>query len=318
LNPICERIDLTVKPCAHYAGDGLCRLNPVFRCIEYVRRREPELSYSQMSSWGRCKRLWYYEQILGIEPIEVPRALAAGKLASEVLDLVHTGDGNPLAPILKAYKPEPETEDKVETMLASLEGTFRWYLNSQYCELRGRTQYPFQWDEEGYPRIRGFLDLVIMSEETLGYEFKFTGNPDRYDAFTVSDQLSAYFIGVPKLQRITLRTISPPNIKPKKNESQAQYIERVTQSCNGSTVKDTHYWRSEFGLKSYKEKARWISKEIMEACSRGEQGCYQNLNGCYAPGECKFLPVCTAGGAISETIYRRKGEPDETGTSNID
>jgi len=267
------------------------------------------LSYSQIQSWTRCKRKWYLAQIVGLEPVELAGPLKRGGIASDVLDLVHTGDANPLAPIKKAYSIERESEDKVERDLAALEGVFTWYIGSEYAEMKGRTQYHWEWKEPDYPRLQGYLDLMYPNEDSIAYEFKYTGNPDNYSRFTLQDQLSAYFLGVPTLQRITLRAIQTPTLKPTKGESQNQYIERVLIDCKRQPKKyvtDTHYWRSEFDLEAYREKARWVAKEIVEACDRGEKGCYQNLNACYAPGQCEFLKVCEGGGAVSETLYRYK------------
>jgi len=312
MQPICDRIDTSVKPCVHYRGDGLCNLRTQFKCIEYTRRNEPNLSYSQMAEWSRCKRKWYYSHLVGLELIELPVPLQRGRLASDTLDLIHGGDPHPLVAIRAAYSPEQES-DRVEVELGRLEGLFSWYIESPFGEIRGKTQYPFEWSMSDYPRLTGYVDMVYpTTEPTMGYEFKYTENPSNYTKLNVNDQLSAYFLGNKNLERITLRLIQVPTIRPTKSESQSQYVERVYGECKKKKpVIDRHYWRSEFDLEAFAEKARWIAKEIVEACDRGMNGCYQNLNACYAPGECEYLPVCEAGGAISETIYKYKDEKEK-------
>ena len=85
--PTCEQIDQSIKPCLYYLAGGFCKLPLQFRCVEYIKRNEMELSYSSMNNWGRCKHKYYLSNIRGLELVEKPIRMLAGSIMSECLDV---------------------------------------------------------------------------------------------------------------------------------------------------------------------------------------------------------------------------------------
>ncbi len=55
------------KPCRYYIKTGLCSRADMFRCIEYIARFEPVLSYSGVNHFMKCPRLYYLADIKGIQ-----------------------------------------------------------------------------------------------------------------------------------------------------------------------------------------------------------------------------------------------------------
>lgn len=76
-------------PCQHYVKSGFCTLSNHFRCLEYVTRNEPALSYSAVSDYAACHRKFYWSWMCGIEALEKPWAMQLGLYASTILGWLH-------------------------------------------------------------------------------------------------------------------------------------------------------------------------------------------------------------------------------------
>ncbi len=75
------------KPCKHYIKTGLCNRTDMFRCIEYIARFEPVLSYSGVNHFMRCPTLYYLADIKGVQLKEhfQPDALKIGKYVDNAI-----------------------------------------------------------------------------------------------------------------------------------------------------------------------------------------------------------------------------------------
>jgi len=171
--------------------------------------------------------------------------------------------------------------------------------------LKGITEYEFRWNEIECPQVHGFIDLIILinPEEHTGYEFKWTGNPDNYGKFMNGDQYASYFIGDPKIELMINRCFVPPEIRPKKatkkqsSESIFDYYQRayddILQMNTHRYFIDRKFWRSEFDLEAYKNKAKRVAQEIMQYVDEGRMNpFYQNRKNCFNPFRCDYLRVC--------------------------
>lgn len=223
---------------------------------------------------------------------------------------------NQFAP-LGAEKPEIPLE------LSKICAVARYYSGSPFGQEKGRTQAEFLWREPDYPAIHGFLDML---NKTWAYEFKYTSNPEWYGSkFAVSDQLACYFLGIPDLQRITLRAIQVPSLRTKKDETPEQYQQRIVEDMERQPqhyIVDRNYFRSEFvnDMVEVKEKARFMVREIANAIESLSGGGFfsfwQNKASCFRPRPCMYLPLCEAsqGGllndAILNTMYQSRSKPD--------
>ncbi len=310
--PTCERLDQSIKPCRYYQPGGFCNLSLYFRCLEYIKRNEMELSYSSMNNWGRCKHKYYLSNIRGLELVDKPIRMLAGSIMSECLDIIHSNVKQKFTwkdKIFSYMKPvDKENEGKFNPELAKITAILRAYEGLPISEPKGITQAEWHWQVDGYPKLHGFMDLTIQGG-SIGYEFKYSANPNNYTKFIVEDQLGTYFLGKEKCKRITLRTIQVPSLRPGKGETEEEFIDRMYQDIRRrpkAYFVDVNYWREEFDLEKVKEKALWIAREIQDSAQRGPKGFYQNKMACFAPGVCEFLSACETG-VISDSVYKLRG-----------
>jgi len=218
----------------------------------------------------------------------------------------------------------PDSQPEIPQELSKIRAVSVYYASSHYAEEKGRTQAEFLWREPDYPAIHGFLDML---NKTWAYEFKYSANPDWYGSkFAVSDQLACYFLGIPDLQRITLRAIQVPTLRTKKDETPEQYQQRIIEDMERQPqhyIVDRNYFRTEFvqDMVEVKEKARFMVREIANAIESLSGGGFfsfwQNKASCFRPRPCMYLPLCETemGGlinqAVLETQYTQRDKPNE-------
>lgn len=309
---ICRDIDTSVSPCSWYIPGGFCNKDDVFRCIEYMKNNEMEISYSGLRNYVECPRKYYLNTIKGLQMVKPPIRMLAGRVMSECLDVIH--DVTPTKTVLEVlnkYKDmyqDPDDTDKVVVELCKIEGFIRAYIEHPVSEEKGKTQYEFKWRYgEGYPVIHGYMDMARCIDGKGGYgmEAKYTSH-DNWLKFVVYGQISTYFLGT-DLERIFLRLLKVPALKPKKGEGIKDYTERVYDEVSGSIkgyVVDVNYWRSEFDLDMIREKYRVIANEIAGRLDGGEQAFYQTENQ-DSHFRCEYLPICSSG-VISDQLYIKR------------
>lgn len=312
---VCPWLSTSLKrPCDNYITGGFCSRSDMFRCLEYLARNLPELSYSAIQDYTRCKRKFLYGWIMGLEPIEKSRPLFMGSLASSILGVLHNEKIEPtdalsqyegiIMTAIEESRNQDDPDDEGDVDLWAMKGFFDAYITRERHTIRGIPEYEFRWTEPDYPKLHGFIDLRTTFD-TIAYEFKWTTNPDAYNRLKCQEQSSAYFIGAPDIQTITWVLLYPPSLRPKKDEYMPEYCERVKQDVMKRMttyyVTKKSYWRTEFDLGMYKEKIRLIAGQIMSDVAKSSSAknlewlFYQNTNGCSAPGPCEFLPACMAG-----------------------
>lgn len=264
--------------------------------------------------------------------------MLAGSIMSEILDEIHkqTEDSHGTSDVQSRVKvvvdkytnkfaPLGMEKPEIPLELSKIRAMAKAYLCSHYAEEKGDTQSESLWREADYPAVHGFLDMLNKS---WAYEFKYTSNPEWYGSkFAVSDQLACYFLGVSDLQRITLRAILVPTLRPKKDEPQEAYEQRIVEDFNRQSqhyIVDRNYFRTEFAndMVEVKEKARYMVHEISDAVESmsggGIYSFWQNKASCFRPRPCQYLPLCETevGGlinqAILETQYTQRKKPNES------
>ncbi len=305
-NVVCQFWSNSFKnPCDKYLKGGYCTLPFQFRCIEYIRKNEVKMSYSSMLDASACKRKYYYSAILGIELVKPPIRMQMGRIASDLLDVIHN-QGSSYVQIDRYFDQFAIGDDELNNELAAARGLFKAYIKLPASEMRGKTQCHWEWSEDGYPKLHGYLDVLEI--ETIGWEFKYTARPINFTKFTISDQLSTYFLGNPELQRMTLRTIQVPMLRRSKEEDIEDFAERITKDVLSRPrhyVNDSNYWRNEFNLDEVKDKSKWLVAEIKEYADHGIYRFYQNRQACFFPSQCQFYQICDSG-VISEQLYRKR------------
>lgn len=262
-----------------------------------------------------CPRRFYHSHYQGLEPIEKALPLDMGSCADGLLQLIHGGEGISAKTFIDYFEPLMDDREELRPWQYAMWGLFEGYVERGYGDMKGECQVPFTWFLDGYPRIKGYADLVLTHEYHIGYEFKYTSRVESYNKFTVSQQLGCYFLGLPDLQRITLRAIAVPQLKQGKNESGADYRDRVKADFlarPGHYINDANYWRSEFDLEAVKERARRIAQSIHSFANEGINGFYQVIGPetCFTPSRCNYLSICESG-VVSETIYKCREKTED-------
>ena len=319
MKPICEGfLEDSNRPCAHSVENNhqFCELDSMSRCTEWIRRFEPQLSYSTIRN-SFCKRKLWWSYICGIELIEKPLPMKLGEIAGWFLDQCHNvnADWNPSGP--EKMNNLRNNEGELPIQIESMIGLFMGYHDKEFDSFKGKTQSYFKWREDGFPIVSGYLDLE-NHQEKIAYEFKYTTRPDAYsNKFIIQDQITTYFLGKPHLERITLRAIQVPQLRLAKNETHEDYRERVRQDFIARPlyyIHDTNYWRSEFNYDELREKYRMIAQEIQKCIEMGGQKYFYQSNGpstCFgettgmAVSNCEYLSICESG-VVSEQLYKKR------------
>lgn len=307
----CAFLNDEVKPCVSYLKGGFCSLPGHFRCLEYIKRKTPDMSYSSMRDYTTCRRKYYLGNIQGVERIKLPVRMAMGSIASGCTDIIHdsVNPGRDFHPAIEAYKKEfTELEYEIPDELIKIEGFMEAYQELAVSKEKGRTQYHWKMSDLDGVSVHGYMDLVIDTDENggYGYEFKYTGKPASYTKFTVMDQVGLYFLGS-TLERIVIRCLQVPQLRSGKKEAPSEFKKRVTNDVLARPkhyVVDTSYWRHEFDLEGIKARVNVIGKEIGELLQHGVDFFYQtgDRGRCF---DCWYLDICSTG-VISDTLYKKR------------
>jgi hypothetical protein len=320
---VCPDLNDTIKPCTFYIKGGHCSKDNHFRCTEYIRTHEPSMSYSMLVDYTQCHRKAFHGWIEGRQLIEPSWPLRLGSLASRILGMLH--DEAQAETAVQAYQELINTEisstidqedpENVGNMsLWAMKVLFDAYIAHDVHIQKGIPEYEFRWTLPEYPKLHGFIDLVMVNQNR-GWEFKYTSSPDYYNLFTMHDQLAAYFIGLPSLQSFRTCLLVAPVMKFKKGETITQLYERNLEQVTKAFfhhhyITDTYY-RSEFNLTEYADKAKMVAEEIQRYIQLAASGThsleyyfYQNRRSCSYP-RCDFYDICSTGG-VPENLYKKR------------
>jgi len=276
-----------------------------------MRRKEMKLSYSSCKDFTMCKRKFWWSYIAGLELIEKPMPMLMGSIMSQHLDAIHSKDNPPIAYDWTHHIIE---EAAMPIQLHGLRGLIKGYAE-KFGEMKGSTQVEFEWREDGFPRVHGYMDMTYHN--TIGYEMKYTARQEAYSKFAIQDQLATYFLGNGAIERITLRAILVPQLRQGRNEAPEDYEERVYQDFlhrPGYYVKDTNYWKEEFNYIELKIKLQMIAQDIYRYLEAGTIDAFYQSNGpntCFgdttgrATINCPYLSICV-NGVVSEGMYQKR------------
>lgn len=292
------------KPCTYYLRPGMCMKDTMFRCIEYIKRFEPTMSYSSVNHFMRCPRLYYLADIKGVQLGEQFQsdALQIGKWVDRYI----TQDTN-----------QHELEPSLWYMKAlAIRDAFNKIIKLDRNKFKEQNE--FHWQEDGCPQVHGFIDL---SAQNHFIELKCTSKPAYYiNPYWIYDQLGTYFLSNPNFEFGIMWVIRVPQLKQIGNfrdESLEDYRDR----CIRDMIKRPSYYftgydkdkksfgfkfyRSEFDLNALRDRYKWLAKQIRE-CVQTDYF-YQNKTQCLFPFQCDMFRICEIGG-INDDIYNFRGK----------
>lgn len=333
---VCPDFNGKKSPCAwyiHTPGGGYCKRDYRFQCIEYIRRKQPRLSYSTIEKYVRCRRYYYYYNIMGLVAKGINLTPKLGNVLHSEMAVFHNIDDDDSTKhallstkqrrvIIDAYRDEEgNTPNWLMRELANIDGVMSSYrlLDDTIvikpiglCEFKGDT---VDKDNNGdiimYRdgiHILSYLDLLIKSDRHA-YDFKYTSNPDYYNFFTTEIQASTYFLVFPKLNKITFRLVRKPELKLGKNESIEEYQLRLMKDVNRRPkyyFEDKTFYRTEYDLDYTTAYIKFYSTEISRNLDYGKPAFPQERNGCYQYNSwCEYMPICTSG-VVSDDLFDRR------------
>ena len=294
---------------------GYCKKKELYRCLADCKRIIP-LSYSSVSDFLTCHRLYYLKAIRGVQ-INKPRlssALKKGMLWDRVLqNLLSNQKLHNISEIIAEY--EMDAKD-----VASVKGIYRAYKQLDIVtEPNGNLQakidltipFDMKWADNSPVEmlVNGYYDRKYP---TYFVENKLSSRPNNYeDTYFIQSQVGVYFLADPSLEYCIMEIVRTPDLKStgkNKDESPEDYEERVYQDVIsrpthyflGYDIK-THkygrkYYRNEFNLEELKGRFIHVFREIYNA--RWLDGWYRNDRVCNSilPGiTCDMLPICRNG-----------------------
>ncbi|KKN77520.1 hypothetical protein LCGC14_0359350 [marine sediment metagenome] len=308
--PICLDHDDTRKPCLYYIRDhkpGFCRHKEHYRCIEYIRMKQPILSYSYLNTYKACLREFLFAWLMGYRLLEPSfnaetSSIFHGYMAGFYSGLnTHIIDAEKKLAKLRSRFPEGKVPNEVKCV-TGVANAYYELKKKGIAKIIGKCKVEQTALEyrEGYA-IKNIIDMILNNGET-GYEWKYAKTPDIYGAWTMRLQLMIYFISRPKLKEVVVRAIKKPQLKQGKNEDENEFVDRVTKTFKAqrkANIISNKYYRSEFDLIRGEREIVLISEQLKQLIEQKDIAAFwQNQNCCYFNGyrdwTCDFLKCCEA------------------------
>jgi hypothetical protein len=311
----CEWRDKSVLPCRYFIRDQYCGLDNFFLCIEARKRKAPRISHSELSTYGKCYRMWWLSYVVGLERVNPPIRLLAGKIFSECLDqLLSNKPQSTYQEVIQKYSSYKDEKGEFPRELLMITAWMEALEQLPLSEEKGETQYEAWTNDLDYPRVHLFMDWVRKDgdeEPRIGKECKYTGNMDNWNKFVITPQFGTYFWGVPTLERLDLVLFKVPQLKIKKGkneESPEEFKDRVKKEIllnKLEYIEKKSFWRNEFDINAIKSRYQTMTKELYDRMQVGESAFWMtdNRETCF---RCDFLDICANDGIVSEQLYKRK------------
>jgi len=316
------------KFCAHYIEShddivGLCSLPSQFRCIEKAKSSPMMLSHSSLQNFLRCKRCYYYSNIMGIrvKPERLSRPMLMGSLWDKIQSAQYDGENGEKDMSLEYYDILNYMDEfsiaKVDAVVQAasdigLKPVLEGYVGSQI-------HFEYITDDIA---LQGFYDRKYTDHFV---EMKFSGSPQYYSApFDIENQVGTYFMADENMKYCIVEVTQAPQQRPLQrgknrtmDESAAEFQKRIYEAIikqpskyfiglNRSTMTwGKRFYRSEFDLVKIEKRYSCVTTEVQESMERGWY--YQNTSACNLyGGKCDFYPICKSGGYVSDGIYTRR------------
>jgi len=305
---------LKKKPCDSYIKGGYCTQPTLFRCIEFIERNEPVLSHSGINNFMRCHRLYYYNNICGIQlkgeeysdplriGIAVDNYLSAYLLTNEI-----TKDHINL---------QMEIEYQWQAKVIAIIRAFLEKINYKALIKNYIGQKSFISYRDGNPTITGIIDFE-SNDKTKFIELKCGKSPEYYtNIFHIKYKLATYFMSCETYESGNVWVIRVPQLKSTgqhKDETLSEYSDRcyrvmIAQPAwyfpgyNSKTRNfGTRISREECDVENMAKYYKLTSHFLKIAIK--EDTFMRNSGGCLYPFKCDYLAICESNGAISEDIY---------------
>jgi len=280
------------------------------------KKEVDHMSHSSRIDFCRCRQLYYYRKILGIQVKRkmLPAAVKMGTIWDYFITSLYSREKfkDRFWPLVDAY----DLSDQDATRLYALIKTHR--IIGIEVEQDGfiGCQHEFNYTD-GNTKVHGFIDRVY---ETFFVETKLSARPDFYHKIhNITSQAATYFLSNDQLEYCIIEATRLPSLKTGygkySGEDSKSYMMRIYQDIlsrpsfyfpgfnRDEKFFGKRFWRSEFPLEEIKRDYQLITTDIKRAIE--ENAFWQNFIACYVPSQCLYLPICETG-VVSELIYEQK------------
>jgi hypothetical protein len=306
---ICKhKIKIKKLPCVHYVKPGYCS-SRYYQCIEAIVHKKPILTNSGINNFDRCPKIWFYDQIVGIQLKEKFKSLPmrAGSYLHKLLFNPEKAN--------QVYFSQDQWERVEKETVKLLARTIRKYellpLDAIGVESEVRVEHK---------GVFGFIDLLMSGNESFFCELKYTAKPENYlNPFLGWDQIETYFYVTQALYCYII-PIRRPQLrqKTKTDESDQAFLERIETDIK-KRIKyyfpeynpdrkgakwGRKFWRSEIDFDLLEAKIEDVKQEIKSKVER-KFFPMRRIN-CFWPQQCNCYNICSNHGRINYDLYEKK------------
>ena len=226
-----------------------------------------ELTASMIASYKKCPRRYELEYVHDLKPIESSEALTVGS----------TYHAN-VEKILK------HKEYSHEDLAGKMAEAFEKYINYEDWCVIPEEEFRFRLTRGVY--LKGKLDGVTI--DGVPVEHKTTGqySLEKYiDHLAYDDQIAIYML-ITSSERAIYTIIQKPTIRQGKNETEEEYLQRVSEWYSPEHVQCVNVVRSAGELEDKREEILYLAKQI-----RSTKRYWRNPNTC-AITSCPYASIC--------------------------
>ncbi len=273
-------------------------------------------SHSSRIDYCRCRQLYYYRKILGIQVKR--KMLPAAVKMGLIWDKFMTANYNK-----KKFKDRfwhlVDVWDMSDSDVAKLYSLIRAFMVIDIKIDRDgfkSCQNAFEYID-GNIVVTGLIDRAYISHFA---EVKLSTRPDFYHKIhNITSQAATYFLSNDQFEYCIIEAVRLPSLKTGYGKYSGEDSESYKNRIFGDIIaRPSHYfpgfnrdqktfgkrfWRSEFPLEEIKRDYHLITRDIQRAIA--ENAFCQNFMACYVPSQCAYLPICETG-TVSESIYQIK------------
>lgn len=306
--------------------NGLCRLNNHYRCLEDIALNSIMLSHSSIQDFLRCKRLFWYRDILGkiLKPYYLSESIKMGVLYDKSQEIIHnTGKESPET-MAQYYRDSKMNEYS----LAKVKAVYRAYkelIEPDMENLVGLQQhFMFELSDADVTcpvvtRVHGYYDILYPN---YFKECKFTSSKQYYDnIFAIQSQVGTYFLANKDLEYVIMEIIETPKQRVLQSGKQrdfdetadeyedriyddiiqvpSKYFVGIDRNKNKFGLK---FWRNEFDFNEISSRYKFITQEICDTIHRNSF--YLNDKACYMyNSQCEYYGICSTHGYADTSMF---------------
>ena len=295
---ICPDIDTIILPCVNYIkavnGQGFCKRNDMWRCIEWVVRYNPILRSSCIATYNQCLRKYFHIYIQGYQLIEENFKASCGTIFHAFASGMHTGDEKHTKKGRDLFeKLANQNKDGYKSQeLLKIKPSVNAYHYHGFHRVGGQSEVEKLIPYDKY-QLCSTVDLI---KDNKIADWKYTGSPDYYTMFTTENQAGLYLMSYPNAESITYFLIRVPDAKLASNETESEFQDRIERDmCN----RKDHYFiqktfhRAEYDFDQIMQELTYTADEIVRNLNKPLYYWRQNRSGCWQFNKwCDFYTCC--------------------------